>query len=382
MPPPVRRRRRGAQVPLSARVKARIIREYTTPGTAVAFSTPARVADKFGITLKKARDVLEEIEGYTRHREYKKPATYNPYYVHTPRDQVQGDLIDIAGLAGSNRAVRFLLVLIDIMTKKLWVYPIKNKAAPTMKLALSRWLASLTVKPKVLQTDQGTEFTNRQVQQLLRDKNVEWQKAIGTVKASIAERVNKTLQILIFKYLTEHEKTKYIDVLPDLVQTYNSRGHRTLKGMTPNEADDPANRARVQAIFHERYTAMARKRKQPTFKVGEMVRVKLMPRLLTAESRAYAPQFKGEYFVIRSINRRMPIPLYHLRSLDTNEDIEGGLYGNELQRVKGDLWRVERVLRRRVRNGRRELFVKWKFFNRTHNSWIAEADVGRVFRRR
>jgi hypothetical protein len=40
---------------------------------------------------------------------------------------------------------------------------------------------------------------------------------------------------------------------------------------------------------------------------------------------------------------------------------------------------VERVLRRRVRNGRTELLVKWLDWPATFNSWILETDVTRHF---
>lgn len=361
------------------RLHDRVIRAYTSPGNPIAYSSPARVAKHFQISVKKAKEILEHTEGYTLHREYKSPKQYNPYYVHERREQIQGDLIDVSVISNDNNNVKFLLVLIDIFTKRLWVYPLQNKNARTMTQIMRRWLQSLDVIPKKIMTDKGTEFTNRSVQQLLRSYNVEWQAAIGTVKACIAERVNKTLQILIYKYLTENETLKYIDILPDLVITYNTRGHRTLEGMTPEEADLPDNEARVQAIFHEKYDQIGRQRKLPRFNVGNLVRIKTLPKKISNESRAYAEQFKGEYFNIIRINRTLPIPLYYLRSTDTGEIIEGGFYANELQRVRGDLYKIERVLRERVRRGRRELFVKWRYFGPQWNEWIPAANVARVF---
>lgn len=365
--------------PLQDRLRNRIIRAYTTPGHPIAYSSPGRVAKHFHISTKKAKEILEHIEGYTLHREYKNPKQYNPYYVHGRREQIQGDLIDMAAISNNNNGVKFLLVLIDIFTKRLWVYPLQNKNARTVTQAMQRWLNSLDVIPKKIMTDKGTEFTNRSVQQLLRSHNVEWQAAIGTVKACIAERVNKTLQILIYKHLTENETLQYMNVLQDLVKTYNKRGHRTLEEMTPKEADLPQNEARVQAIFHARYDVLGRQRKTPRFAIGNLVRIKTLPKKISNASRAYAEQFKGEYFNIMRINRTLPIPLYYLRSADTGEMIEGGFYGNELQRIRGDLYKIENIIRERVRRGRRELFVKWKYFGPRWNEWIPAANVARVF---
>lgn len=41
------------------------------------------------------------------------------------------------------------------------------------------------------------------------------------------------------------------------------------------------------------------------------------------------------------------------------------------------VYKIERVIRRRVRNGRREMLVKWLLWPEKFNSWIPEADARR-----
>jgi hypothetical protein len=359
-----------------------ILRAYTTPGHPVAFSAPGRVAEHFGISHAEAKRILEHDEGYTLHREYKRPRVYNPYYVRGRRVQVQGDLIDMSKVRRENDGVTFLLVYIDVFTKRLWVYPLRRKRGADVEEATRGWLDSLDRPPRKLMTDRGLEFTNALVQQLLADRGVEWQPALGTLKACVAERVNKSLQILIYKYLSETETTRYIDVLPELVRTYNRRGHRTLQGMTPEEADRPESEHRVQAIFHQKWGRLAtrlrgRSSRLP-FRVGDLVRLKTeVKQKVGSSARAYAEQFKGEYFTIVRINRTLPVPLYYVKSLDTGEVIRGGLYANELQRQQGNVFKIQRVHKERVRRGVRELFVKWKDFGPRHNEWIrADSVVG------
>ena len=358
----------------------RILRAYNTPGHPVAFSAPERVADHFGVSVKRAKRILEYNDTYVAHREYKKPRVYNPYYVHNRRDLAQGDLIDIAKIAQHNDDVRFLLVLIDVFTKKLWVYPLKNKRAASVEQALSAWLTSLRTTPKKLQTDRGLEFTNGRVQRLLTRNSVEWEPCNGTLKAAVAERVNKTLQILIYKYLTQKETLRYIDVLPGLVRTYNRRGHRTLQHMSPEDGDKPENEAHLQAIYHEKYAKVAQKasRIKPVFAVGDRVKVKTDAKKISSSARAYAEQFKGEWFRVIRINRTLPVPMYYLQSADTDEHIEGGFYAQELQRFRGDVYKIEAILRRRVRRGVREIYVKWKDFGPRWNEWIREDTVQRI----
>jgi hypothetical protein len=293
--------------------------------------------------------------------------------------QVQGDLIDVFKLRRQNDGITFLLVYIDVFTKRLWVYPLKKKEGQLVRDATEEWLDSLDRPPKKLMTDRGLEFTNALVQQLLADRGVEWQPALGTLKACVADRVNKTLQVLMYKYLSARETVRYLDALPDLVATYNRRGHRTLQGMSPEEADRPENEHRVQAIFHQKWGRYADLRKSRLrFRVGDLVRIKTeVKQKVSSSARAYAEQFKGEYFRIVRINRTLPIALYYLKSLDTGEVLRGGLYANELQRQRGNVFKIQRVHKERVRQGVRELFVKWKDFGPRHNEWIrADSVVG------
>lgn len=364
-----------------------IINSYVTPGNPIAFSTPDRVAKFFAISKQRAKRILEKVDGYTLHREYKQPRIYNPYYVHERREEMQADLIDVSQIAEQNDGVRFLLVIIDIFTKFTWAIPIKTKSAKDMKDAFNRWLNDLDVAPSKVMSDNGVEFKNRLVRQIFHDKNIEWISAHGTLKACIAERVNKTIQILMHKYMTENETLRYIDVLPQLMETYNNRGHRTLKGMTPADADKVENEDEVHGIHMERYRerrekAEKRQGNRPLpFKVDDVVRIKTQPKKISSSSRAYAEQFHGEYFRIIRINQEQAVPLYYLRSLDDGELIEGGFYANELQKQSYDVFKVERILAQRVRRGQRQVLVRWKYFSPRHDSWEPYANIVRIFRR-
>lgn len=356
-------------------MEARIQRDYVTPGHPTAFAAPATVAKYYGIRPAKAREILEHVNAYLMHREFKKPHQYNPYFIYRKRDLIQADLIEIRELADENNGVNYLLLLIDCFTRKIWVYPIANKSAITMTGALSLWLNELGPrgKPKRIGTDKGNEFFNREVRKLFRDHGIVHDLQHGTSKAAYAERANKTLQILIYKYLTHVDTYRYIDHLDELVNTYNSRPSRPLEGLSPNEAEAPRNQRHVRAAAIRRWSKI--KRKSPKFAVGDRVRVKIDAHALHPERRAYAQQFKGEYFIIVDINERLPVPLYYIKSEDTEERIKEGFYAEELQRVRGDIFLIEDEIAHRRRRGVDETLVKWKYFGPRWNQWIPTAQV-------
>lgn len=372
---PAKKSTRQRKLSLEERIK----NAYSTPGHPIAFSAPATVGEHFNISTEKAKNILQEIDSYTLHREYKQPRVYNPFYVHGRREQVQADLIEVGKISKENDGVRYLLLLIDIFTKKIWIYPLKAKGGEQVVSALKLWLSGRDTKAKVFLTDRGKEFCDRRVQTLLRDNGIEWQPGKGMMKAAIAERANKTIQILIYKYLSSAETVRYIDQLSDLVKTYNNRPHRTLKGMTPNEADKPQNEGKIQAIFHERYKHLASMRKRPKYSVDTIVRVKTDSSRISSSRRAYAEQFHGEFYRIVRINRTQAVPMYYLRAMDDGENIEGAFYAEEIQPVRGDLWKIEKTLDERVRRGIPEVLVKWKYLSDKWNEWIPKSNIESVF---
>lgn len=352
--------------------------DYRTPGHPSAFSASANIARHSNVSKGKAQEALEHIDSYVLHKESKKPRKYNPYFVYERRELVQADLIDIRGLSSANDGVNHLFLLIDVFSRKVHVYPLRTKASGGMINAITQYFRTLGgPRPKSFMTDAGTEFLSRAFQTFLRTKNVEFRLAAGTSKACYAERANKTIQILIYKYLTDRETTRYIDVLQDLISTYNSRGHRSLQYMTPNEADRPENHERVLAIATERFGKV--KRKKPTLQLADMVRIKTDPKTIDPARRAYAVQYHGEYFKIVRINRTLPIPLYYIKSMNTEETIEQGFYSNELSRARGDVFKVEKIIRRRGRGRNREVLVKWKYFDARWNQWVPANQIVEVF---
>jgi hypothetical protein len=62
-------------------------------------------------------------------------------------------------------------------------------------------------------------------------------------------------------------------------------------------------------------------------------------------------------------------------------EIKDNFYKAELQAVdksEDALWEVEKIIRKRRRNNRTEVLVKWTGYSDRFNSWVNEADVKNV----
>lgn len=109
-------------------------------------------------------------------------------------------------------------------------------------------------------------------------------------------------------------------------------------------------------------------RRRALFKLGEYVRIS---KYRSTFDKGYTPNFTSEVFCIRKVQYNTN-PITYLLSDYQNQNIEGGVYAEELISVKNkDIYLVEKVLYKK--NGR--AYVKWLGFGSEHNSWIPEKDI-------
>lgn len=219
-----------------------------------------------------------------------------------------------------------------------------------------------------------TEFSNQLFKQFCDQYGIICFNPDTSIHAAFIERFNRSLQDLIYRYKTENETERYIDALPELVNTYNNRTHR-MTGTTPFIAEnDPTTHLEIRNRAAKYHATI--KKKPVVFQVGDTVRI---AKLKNKFSRGYNEQQQLEIFKIKEVKTNHIIPMYVLETYNGDETIVGSFYSFELVKVTGDVFRIERILRRRRRAGRLEYFVKWKGFNDNYNSWIDSADVTQDF---
>ena len=128
----------------------------------------------------------------------------------------------------------------------------------------------------------------------------------------------------MFRYFTYSKSTKWVKVLPKLVEAYNKAKHRMI-GMSPNEAILPRNESLVRERQEKRVQTVS---VEPKINVGDHVR------LSTAKGvfdKGYIANWTEEVFMVKAVDRRKP-------SMFTVEDakqqeIQGRFYTEELQKV-------------------------------------------------
>jgi len=90
----------------------------------------------------------------------------------------------------------------------------------------------------------------------------------------------------------------------------------------------------------------------------------------------YEQSYTDELFTVSEGIPLQP-PVYKLKDYDA-EDIKGTFYEKELQKVKvsnDKAFQVEKIQKRRVVRGKKQMYVCWKNWPEKFNSWV---DAGKI----
>jgi hypothetical protein len=214
-----------------------------------------------------------------------------------------------------NKGYKYLLTVIDVFSKFAWAIPLKAKTGKQMIELFQNIFKER--KPKKIWTDAGKEFINKDFKKFLADNEIELYQTYNEGKAVVIERFNRTLKEKMWRYFTETNSNKYLDILPKLLSEYNNTIHRTIK-MTPIEGSQVKNEHKIN------YMPKVTKEK-PKFKIGDRVRIYKYKKLF---SKGYETNWTEEIFVVSAINNTSPIT-YKIKDLN-GEDIVGSFYKQEL----------------------------------------------------
>ena len=309
-------------------------------------------------SLYKIRRWLEKIDDYNLQKPVKRKIKRVKLIVSEPFEQYDADLMDVSNIAKDNDNIRFLLVVIDIFTRFLWILPLKNKSGKTVAEAFERVFRHGKIPLKV-STDAGTEFKNKDIKNVFEKYNIYHHIYLNadSSKASIAERVNLTFRRMMFRYFTKNRTYRYVDVLQNLVASYNATPHRSLNNTAPKDVNEtnkydlwaymyikPIHKEKRVRKKKESKKAQRKGSKQFAFKVNDMVR---LSHLKKPFQRAYQQQWTSEIF---KIHKRFLLHgkfFYKVKDF-LDEEVKGNFYSSELQRVKKDedaLWYVGKILK-------------------------------------
>lgn len=345
-----------------------VFSEVKSPGSYSGINTLFRHIKEKGYAIKK-KDLIEWLrskDAYTKHKPIHRHFRRNKTIVYHIDEQWQMDIVDLKTLTDFNRGYKYILTCIDIFSKHAWAIPLRNKTGLKTLKAFKTILKTSGRAPHKLQTDEGKEFLNKDFQSFLKQNDIIYFTVKSEMKASVVERFNRTLKTKMWKYFTDKNTSTYIDVLPDLLESYNSTYHRSIK-MKPIDVNHENSRRVWENLYGYEKPVKVNYKFQP----GDLVRISMTK--LTFK-KGYLGNWSEEIFKIKQQIPRIPV-VYRLNDLN-NKTIEGIFYEPELQKVKSkDYFRIEHVIKTKKVKGKKKYLVKWFGYSEDFNSWVDEADM-------
>ena len=108
------------------------------------------------------------------------------------------------------------------------------------------------------------------------------------------------------------------------------------------------------------------------YNVGDRVRISVHKNLFEKGATA---NWSEEIFEISEVLTYTQPVTYRLKDM-TGEIIDGAFYTEQLQKTDQQIYRIDRVLIKRVKkDGTKECYVKWSGYQNKFNQWIPAEDV-------
>ena len=212
--------------------KAQLQEVYYNPSQPGSFGGIQALSRSTGLPAKTIRPWLQEQETYTLHKSVRRRYPRERIIVDDIDAQWEADLVDLSGISRLNQQHKFLLTVIDVLSKYAWAVPLKDKTGETIIRAFQHIIKKDHRQPRFLRTDKGTEFINQKLQKFLKDKGIRFFTSNNETKAAVIERFNRTLKNRMWKYFTANNTRRYTDVLPQLLDSYNHTWHRSIKRLS------------------------------------------------------------------------------------------------------------------------------------------------------
>lgn len=364
--------------------EARLRQLWTAPGEQGAYGGVEKLyrsalAVNLPVTREQVRTFLSGVTAYSltfpRRRRFKRSKVFSAGI----NDVHGADYMDVSHLSEDNDSIKWILVIKDAFTRKLWAVPTTSKTSKATIEAFDRVYSNPANVPRYLQTDYGGELVCGRTQAYLKSKHIRpYQVPNREIKTSFAERVIRVLQSLIFRYLLHNLTRRYIDQLQAIVDGYNKTVNRAT-GHAPLDID----KTNEQQVFHRLYpelwqseTKKVEKTRKRTLEPGTSVRLMKERQLLDKEAQIlWTPEiFKIDQVIKRP---RDGSTAYKVSNLNGEEKLFGTFYPSEVQKVptnEAPEYLIEQILKsRKKRRGGREYFVK--FIGLKEPKWVPETDL-------
>ncbi len=179
--------------------------------------------DGLSVSCRIVKEWLKTQDTYTRHKPIVRKHKFQRTFVKDLADQIQMDLVDMGKYKNQNKGYYWILTAVEILSRYAFTIPVYRKDTKNMTKAVSDLLGEFKERfgkyPNVAQFDEGKEFYNVGIRDLLTKNNIEYFSTNSERKAAIVKRFNRTLKTSMWKYFYSIGTHTWVDILDDLTNS-------------------------------------------------------------------------------------------------------------------------------------------------------------------
>ena len=319
---------------------------------------------KFKIRVRKLHPEIsnKEIEDFLQKQELSqvnRKGTFKGFFkITAPPNSYQMDIFFMNAYKKQNRNIGSFFIFIDILSRKMHVYPLKDRKTESILNVLRQFVEDIEEDIFMLQSDdefnknQIIEFCEKHEIILTTDVSADEHVSKGN-KLGIVDRATRTIKTYIRNYMLSKQTTKFIDQLQNLVDNYNDTPHSSLNNKTPNEVySDKDYQEKMHRRNNEYNQGLSEK---IDIDVGDYVRKRVDRKKFDEENARFSAEIhvvdekEGTRFRLvdsEGVRSKRLYKYFELTKVKPDE-VEGKLIRNEKHRVE-EKYRKDLQLRRKL----------------------------------
>ena len=233
------------------------------------------------------------------HQPNKKPDTSGHIVAFAAHENWQMDIFDLSRYQKANYGTRYMLVCMDVFSRKAFVEPLQTKDGAACASAFKVMLGKAKVKPRSILSDNESAFMTNQFQAVLDDEKIALsQNVVGDHHAlGIIDSFARKVKTALNTYFLMHSTTNWVNVIQLIIERYNKSIHIALDGITPNQAARIENHQKIHDINMEKTKD---NRKTSDLEVGNKVRKSIT---ITAKNKFKGtdPRYSAKVFTVTAV---------------------------------------------------------------------------------
>ena len=321
-------------------------KKWKTLGVPGSFSSAEYLAKSNRLDAASVKRALRADPVFESHRSRPKKLLGRPDVATFFSSRWEADLGDVGrafnAREGDNKEHRYFLLAVDVFSRRVFATGLASKSGPDCASAVENILENLPkpyTPPRVLETDEGAEFTSKRMASVCKKYGVRLYVATGRNKARMAERHVRSLKKVLLTALKTDSLPAGLSwdgCVKATAASLNGRYNRSI-GCSPDQAPGRWKKLMREAWKRKRleppgdFPDHGSRRGHDLYRVGDLVLVPNNRRDFKKES---DPNYEVMPKTVARVLREQKPYLYVLRDPKRKRILKRRYYATELRPVE------------------------------------------------